>query len=277
MRAALLALLLASCAGECGAVGHGSIGTASVGHGAVGRGAVGGAHGAAAAEACDIEEATGLTPVLHYAARLESYANNDPVTSMTDNGSTGDDISQGTGAAQPTFKSSGPGGQPYLSFDGGDFLESTSAITLNLTTFSICCVVNAGAALTNETAIADDATTSRAIFSTASYAWTTNFGVTVNNGTSAINTWVMGCSRITAGAGGDDYWIDGVQVSTTDNGANDLDRARLGTNSAGANYRTGAIAECAVFDSAALDVDLLEAEWESAECYGNNFPFAGTP
>lgn len=72
------------------------------------------------------------TPSIHYAARLETaYSNNDPVTSVTDQGSVGVNLDTTASAAtRPTFKSPCESGQhadlPCYSFDGGDFIRASA-------------------------------------------------------------------------------------------------------------------------------------------------------
>lgn len=47
-----------------------------------------------------------------------ALANNDPVTSWSDSSGNGHNASQGTGSAQPTFKTNQYSGQPCVTFDG---------------------------------------------------------------------------------------------------------------------------------------------------------------
>lgn len=54
-------------------------------------------------------------------------ANNDPVGAWDDLSGNARHLTQATGGARPTYKSSGLNGQPYLSYDGGDYLASTEA------------------------------------------------------------------------------------------------------------------------------------------------------
>lgn len=56
-------------------------------------------------------------------------SDDDPVTTWADQSGNGNDATQGTGGAKPTFKATaGPGGLPCVRFDGGDFLTLTTAL-----------------------------------------------------------------------------------------------------------------------------------------------------
>ena len=69
-------------------------------------------------------------PAIHYAGRLEtSFVDNDPVGTLTDFGSLGQDATQATGSQQPTFQSPcdvGGTNQPCIDSDGGDFLQTAT-------------------------------------------------------------------------------------------------------------------------------------------------------
>ncbi len=79
----------------------------------------------ASGEACPLPG----SPVFDHNPELESYANNDPVTSSTDRGSLAANATQGTGAAQPTFKDPCEAGKvsevACYDGDGGDELNAT--------------------------------------------------------------------------------------------------------------------------------------------------------
>lgn len=69
-------------------------------------------------------------PTIHYAGRLEtSFVDNDPVGTLKDFGSLGQDATQATGSQQPTFQSPcdvGGTNQPCIDSDGGDFLQTAA-------------------------------------------------------------------------------------------------------------------------------------------------------
>lgn len=77
------------------------------------------------------------------------------VTAWTNRGSAGGTVSQGTAAAQPTYQATGFGtlSRPYLSCDGGDYLESTASS-----------LVTAGTALTVFVACSHDAAAGGGLF-----------------------------------------------------------------------------------------------------------------
>lgn len=52
-----------------------------------------------------------------------TLVNNDPITTWKNLGSSGLDAAQGTATAQPTYKTNVVGGQPLVSFDGGDSIN----------------------------------------------------------------------------------------------------------------------------------------------------------
>ena len=58
-----------------------------------------------------------------------TLANNDPVTTWKNLGSSALNITQATGSAKPTFLTSFTASQPIVSFDGGDVLVSSAAST----------------------------------------------------------------------------------------------------------------------------------------------------
>lgn len=66
------------------------------------------------------------------------------VTAWTNRGSAGGTVSQGTAGARPTYQATGFGAtsMPYLSCDGGDYLESTASSLVTagsaLTVFVVC-------------------------------------------------------------------------------------------------------------------------------------------
>lgn len=65
-----------------------------------------------------------LTPFFWGDCSRESYSNNDPVPTWNDFGSGGNDATQGTAGARPTFKTTGgPNNMPYLFLDGGDYFR----------------------------------------------------------------------------------------------------------------------------------------------------------
>lgn len=56
-----------------------------------------------------------------------TFADLDPVATWENLGSSALDVTQGTGAAQPTFRTSIVGGQPAVSCDGGDLVTASTA------------------------------------------------------------------------------------------------------------------------------------------------------
>ena len=66
--------------------------------------------------------------VLHLAARLETgYSNNDPMATLVDFSTAGNDFTQGTGASQPLYQTGVLNGQPGFFFDGTDDYVSIPA------------------------------------------------------------------------------------------------------------------------------------------------------
>jgi hypothetical protein len=56
-----------------------------------------------------------------------TMADLDPVSTWSNYGTSGLDVSQATGTAQPTFRTGIVGGQPVVRFDGGDYLLASTA------------------------------------------------------------------------------------------------------------------------------------------------------
>ena len=57
---------------------------------------------------------------------ITNLSNNDPVTQWNDKSGFDNHVTQGTGSAQPTYKTNQQYGLPAVSFDGGDHLELDS-------------------------------------------------------------------------------------------------------------------------------------------------------
>lgn len=83
------------------------------------------------------------TLVAWYSVRLSSLwqdsgrttpvaSNNDPVGAWDDLSGNARHLTQATAGSRPTYKSSGFNDQPYLSYDGGDYLASTAAWVASL-------------------------------------------------------------------------------------------------------------------------------------------------
>lgn len=66
-------------------------------------------------------------------------ADNDPVATWSDQSGSGNNATQSTAGAKPTFKATaGPGGRPCVRFDGSDFLTLTTALARsNYTLFAV--------------------------------------------------------------------------------------------------------------------------------------------
>lgn len=85
------------------------------------------------------------TPLFDFDADAETgYSDSDPVSTFTDQGSNGVDLTQGVGSAQATFESpcTGLAGHDCYSFDGGDFGSELEATFGSYAQSNLICVVH---------------------------------------------------------------------------------------------------------------------------------------
>lgn len=83
-----------------------------------------------------------------YAARLESYADNDPTPALTDRGTHGNNASA-AGAARPTFKTGVINGLPVARFDGvANTMQSVFALSQPTVVFVVCRFLSVYASVT---------------------------------------------------------------------------------------------------------------------------------
>src|SRR4051812_15439091 len=81
-----------------------------------------------------------------YDATQETYANAAAVTGLTDRAPSPHNLSQATGANQPTFQTSGINTRAAVSFDGvNDTVATATNAFTNFTTCTVCCAVRTGA------------------------------------------------------------------------------------------------------------------------------------
>lgn len=225
------------------------------------------------------------TPALHIAARFESYADNDPVPSITDQQGLAD-YSMGTGSMQPTFRlpceSGKLGDQSCMQGDGGDRLDSAS-VTATEQPNVICALFLPSTA--------DDSTTVTwfdgpsgvndhgfwTVGATGNLV-TIRAGVNINSGTMvwSANEYITGCAHFNSASS--EAWVNGASVLTGDAGAEQwAGGSIMGRFNASQYTNGGRFAEMAVFTTVA-DADAIVADFQSVmECvYGGGFPQAAT-
>ena len=92
------------------------------------------------------DQLTGL--VAWYKADALSLNDGDAVATWTDSSGNSNDATQGTGSAQPTFKTSIINGKPVVRFDGGDDLSTATESNFDLATYSVFFVATRSAGTT---------------------------------------------------------------------------------------------------------------------------------
>lgn len=181
-------------------------------------------------------------------------------------------VAQGTVSAQPTFYTSGENSKPYLSFDGGDFLNLTEReyCATDLTVLIIAKATTNGGFFP----ISSKGEDSEAMGGTFLLGGN---GLFYGYGTTGVllfwsNT-ANGYPGITTHAAGKDYddetrsvifrrnasggtsYIDGDNAGSPGTSAADND-VRIGSIGRGSTYLNGFIYEIAIFDSYVSDADL---------------------
>lgn len=210
------------------------------------------------------------SPSYLWEARRESFNDGDAVGTMSDFGSVGVDLVQGTAGAKPTFHDAGgPGDRPYFSFDGGDYVKSSAEGT-SLAQPNLVAMVIYTATTGNYTMLDGFDANPRTRIGTVSTSapWQIQTSATT---LSANNTVVNGQWELVVGYtnGASSYLrISGLELATGDAGAHAYAPGTIGCNYTGASCFTGGVALAVVYDTAP-DVNALEAAIE--DCYGS-FP-----
>ena len=212
------------------------------------------------------------TPVHHFAARLESYANNDPVPTATAQGSLALDATQGTGSAQPTFKLPCDSGdiadQGCYDGDGGDHLATGSHTALSGST-THCMVIR------------NDVTGANYFYADGLGCANRNRAFVLSGGTFRF---VAGSSATTTTAltngsyyticgtldgASSEVFLNGSSEWTGNAGTDKITGLRLFADCTGGSNANGAIAEYAVFEGA-VDEDAVHDVFSCH--YGSSWP-----
>lgn len=125
------------------------------------------------------------------ASQITGLSDGNAVSTWPDMSGNGYDATQGTGSAQPTYKTGIVNGKPVVRFDGGDWLGFTQQ---SLASFSIF-VVNRKDAVTNKSVLLENSAVAgnqylAAPSSNASGAYSAQIATTIANSPSAtVNAW----------------------------------------------------------------------------------------
>lgn len=264
MRALALAVALAlsGCLTDCAAIGGGSIAGGTIG-------------GLPSAGACSLAE----TPVLHYAARLETgYSDSDPVSSLTDNGSYGYDVTQGTGVNQPTYVANDSIlGAPVIELDDGTndtYLAGTGTHTALTGPFLWCALVKADTVTTN---MAWFGISSGSLFNTYIYANAANARAAAHTANASVSgvydttAWHVHCGSYD-GTDTVTSYFDGSTATHTGVGppTPNTTGATIGVRGDLGQPSDGRLAEAIAFSNTSLTGDDILEYW--ACIYGVSLP-----
>lgn len=259
--ALVLAVALSGCLTECGAIGHGAIGHGAATDGAIVGGVIGGR------PAADSGCVPPGSPQVWLAARLESYADNDTITTVTNNGSLGGTATATGGGA--TFSANEVGGLPAFAFDGASRIDASIAAQ----SFPVIAVAVArvdGAGVNQILYSATDA------FPDLYYLKTSGFARVAHAGTNAQFDGAFPSSSSHAFSlyaegktAGDDLAVfkDDTTAATTmaSTVSTDLNGYSIGAEYGGVLPMTGIVAEfVAYYGSAASDLIASEGSYTSA-------------
>lgn len=220
------------------------------------------------------------TPDVHVAARFESYANNDPVSSLTDQGTFGLTWSQATETARPTFRlpceSGKLNGLPCLEADGNDSIASTT--TSDRAQPNLICVIYMPSTadltiLGNITGSVNGAREHDLIVVGADDTVRVRAGLSFNGSTNGLtaNTYHSICAHFNTTSS--ELWIDGTSDATGSAGTEPFSGGKLFARFNDSQFVTGRIAEYAVWDSVST-ASVMVADWETVMgcVYGGGFP-----
>jgi len=210
--------------------------------------------------------------------RFESYANNDPVSSLTDQGSLGLDFSEATGSQQPTARvpceAGKLGEQPCASGDGGDVLESAT-IAASAQPGLLCALVMQDAADASGTFYY----VSGARASAEHEIYGINGVVTGRAGANLFNaaeTFTSGSYHVVCAhfnGASSELWLDGSSIATGDAGTEGFEGLHVFSRFTEANGISGRIAEVIYYDTVTTASTMVADIMSVLECeYGGGFP-----
>lgn len=194
-----------------------------------------------------------------------SLNDGDAVTTWTDSSSAGNNVTQSTTAAKPTFKTSILNGRPVVRFDGGDDLRTASSPTISSQAeFTVFAVASAGASGTTRR-ICGWTTGGWGLGQTGGIQMSlTTFGVkdysTGTNDFGSQGTWKIGTWQFNS-AYSVLFWMNGASKGTVTGTNNAVaSTATFSVGSRGSEYWTSDIAELLVYGSllSAADRKLVE-------------------
>lgn len=225
------------------------------------------------------DDISGLTA--WYDASQEAYANNDSVSSLTDQSGSGNTMSQAFGSLQPIFQTNQfPSGKPGVVFDGvDDYLKGTNpassvfsntAITV-FTVFKAVSIGTAGANVYDNDTIWGELTANLALtLDPTAYVQAYNYDGTVDQINTSISTGTAYVHMMRHETGSIYASLNGGAESTTasgtTSGALGLDYF-LGAGYAGTTYSNVIVAEFIIYNRAlnASEIDdvttYLNAKW----------------
>lgn len=219
-------------------------------------------------------------PSLHVGLRFESYANNDPISALEDQGSEGLDFSQGTGSMQPTAlvpcESGKLSEQPCGEGDAGDIIAS--ATRSGQSQPSLVCMLLMPS--TTDMASGSFSHMSGGSAVTEHDIWTVNGNLVTRSG-SQINAglaltannyhWI--CGHFDGASS--QIWVDGASAATGSGGSDSWIGMTLFARYNGTQNNSSRIAEAVYFDTvttASTMVADIGAVWDCV--YGGGFPQA---
>jgi len=214
--------------------------------------------------------------VWYDADQITGLSDSDPVATWPDAGPHGDDVTQGTAAKRPLYKTGILNGKPVVRFDGNDdYLQgaftNAGATTQPLTIFA---VAQLNAALVNDDnayVICDgvNSGTRSQLYKTEAPdpdAWALYSGAVLTDG-AADADWNIWAALFNGASS--ELWIDGVSVASGDAGAQAMSGLTIGTSYACSGvYWSGDIAEIIVYDANLSDIDKNEVGNYLATKYG---------
>jgi len=218
----------------------------------------------------------GVSPHVWYDAdQITGLSDGDAVATWPDIGPNGDDVTQGTPAARPLYKTSILNGKPVVRFDGSDdylqgALTNAGATTQPATIFAVAqldaTVLDDGA--TRPIIDGDDSGHRTLLYksgipspdSWGIYAGTALYG---SAGDSDTNIW---CALFNGASS--QFWLNGISEASGDAGSRALDGITIGALYDGARPWKGDIAEIIVYDAGLSNADKNEVGSYLATKYG---------
>jgi hypothetical protein len=220
------------------------------------------------------------TPSVHVGLRFESYADNDPVTALADQGTDGVDFAQGTGSKQPTAKipceSGKLNGQACAQGDGGDFINTGTVPSPEAQPSLVCGVILRAAAdnssnVTFWTGTGGTTEHDLTIFGNEKYAAVAGLTLAEGTGSAVDDQYVWVCMHINGASS--EVWVNGSSVVTGNAGADQWRGAGLFARWSETQHISGKIAEWLYYDDVSTASTMVANVGSVWDCiYGSSWP-----